>query len=412
MAICLSETSEMQKLFLGDFDPVKIKSGTITFEQITSDLKLAALLYDRILIPSAYLWQSDLVGDKILYFQDFISSNILTPTVRADDRDLQDRFEKRLEETNKFKDPETLARTPALTGELTTPAQWKPLKLLQDRNNFIYLDEQSVSACLRQLWEKDLYYTWAFDVDAESLGVYIYEAFPCEEANALINQLRLGKDLEYVSRTTLIHLAQHVFDCTVGAGKWDQGKVERRISWLYLFATAIAADCDLYVHGFNASYSPVYANLELYLHTLESVGITQRMLRTLSVADVVTIRHAKEYQAFLETYKSLLNDTKIITEAQVSQLISQLSQRAELPWYQKAVPKLRKFRDLCMGIATGLLVNYLGGTPLSFPIAGAFGASVGVLGVSPILDRISSVNRNLSVSDFKAYMIQNFSKAP
>lgn len=88
MAICLSEIETRHKLFLGDFDPVKIKRQTISFDQIIYDLKAAALLYDHILIPAAYLWQSDLIGMRIPYFQDFIGAGILLPTVRTDDRDL------------------------------------------------------------------------------------------------------------------------------------------------------------------------------------------------------------------------------------------------------------------------------------------------------------------------------------
>ena len=93
-----------------------------------------ALLYDYILITAAYLWQSDLIETKILYFQDFISAVILFPTVRMDDWDLQDRFEKRLDETNRFKDETAILRLPSLLGELTTKKQQKHLTLLHDQN--------------------------------------------------------------------------------------------------------------------------------------------------------------------------------------------------------------------------------------------------------------------------------------
>lgn len=302
-------------------------------------------------------------------------------------------------------------QTPSLTGELTIKEQQKFLDCLHDRDKFVYLDKGSVSAYLRQLWEQDLYCSWVFDVDVASLSAYIYEAFPESEAKCIVQQLCIGKDLEYVSRTTLISLAQHVFDHIVGEGQWDQDKIKRRISWLYLFATAIAADCDLYVYGFNSSSSPEYSNLGLYLRTLKSVGITSEILRNLSVDDIITIRHSEEYRTFIMSYRSLLVDTKIITETQATWLFSKLSKSAELPWYWKMASKAQKLRDACMGVATGLLVNYLGGTPLNVPIAGAFGGAIGVIGVTSILNRIAKVNTKLSISNFKEYMITNFSKS-
>lgn len=44
-------------------------------------------------------------------------------------------------------------------------------------------------------------------------------------------------------------------DRAFGCGKWDQERIERKISWLYLFATARAVDSDLYVNGFDSSQS-------------------------------------------------------------------------------------------------------------------------------------------------------------
>lgn len=410
MSICLSEISSKKKLFLGDFDPVKIANQEICFEQIMFDLKAAALLYDYILIPSAHFWQSDLVGTKISYFQDFIEANILFPTIRMEDRDLQDRFEKRLDETNKFKDETTLLQTPSLAGELTTQEQHTYLEQFHDSNQFVYLDKVSVSDQLRQLWVQDLCFTLPSNLDPSSFVFYICKNFSVPVAKDIIQQLMHGKDLEYISRTTLTAFSKQIFDTTVGKGNWDPFKVNQRISWLYLLAVAISSDCDLYVNGFHSSSPFVYANLDLYLRTLKSVGITPEIIRSISVNDIINIRHAKEYQIFIEIYRSLLRDTKIITDEQVEEIFKEINKNANLHWYGKALSKAQQFRDVCMGIATGLLVNYLGGTPLSMPIASMLSASIGILSTPVILNRIAAINRNTSVANFKKYMLINFSK--
>lgn len=111
-------------------------------------------------------------------------------------------------------------------------------------------------------------------MDFTSLGVYIRATFPKPLADSIILELLYGKDLEYISRTTLIGFAYRVFDTMVGEGKWNQSKVCERISWLYLYATAMSSDCDLFVSGFRLTSPLTYANLNLYLYTLSSVGIT------------------------------------------------------------------------------------------------------------------------------------------
>lgn len=401
MAVCLSEMTNDRKIFLGDFDPVKIRRKEICFAQITSDLKLAALLYDRILIPAAYLWQSNMIGDKIPYFQDFIAAGILLPTVRTEDRDLQDRFEKRLEETDKFKNPQALARSPSLEGELTTEEHRQVLRRLRDQDNFVYLDKKTVSGCLRQLWEKDLYGTFELDVDTEALGTYVYENLPEEEARRVIDQLLFGKDLEYVSRTTLLGITQHCMDRAFGCGKWDQGRIERRISWLYLFATARAADCDLYVNGFDSSQSVSYANLGLYQRTLAGVQLTPELLQSFSAEDIIAIRRSKEYREFIRFYQELLNNARLVSDAEVQKVIQRLLRESKMERIRRMIPRIRSGKEKAFGIASGLVVNCVCGTPISLTISGAVGTYL-------LMECVSRMRNRTAVIDFQRYLEQNY----
>lgn len=102
-----------------------------------------------------------------------------------------------------------------------------------------------------------------------------------------------------------------------------------------------------------------------------------------------------------------MENARIVTEEEAEHILSQLVTDSNI-WHGEIISKAQRIRDICIGIATGLFVNYLGGTSLNEKIVGVFGTSIGLLVIPFFLNQISAINRNVSIANFKNYMIKNF----
>ena len=115
----LNEYKDKTKLFFGDTDSFTIIDNKFKVDEISRKLLLSALLYDVVLFPAAYFWQSEIVSEVLHRNQALIRCERVLPVIRnfSVTRDIKDYYDKREEETAKQKDMEVY-KDPSLNSEL------------------------------------------------------------------------------------------------------------------------------------------------------------------------------------------------------------------------------------------------------------------------------------------------------
>ena len=67
MKLFLSDVKNDSRLFIGDLDSYTIIENGFVKEQLNFKIKLGLLLYDKILLPAAYFWQSKPMASVTTY---------------------------------------------------------------------------------------------------------------------------------------------------------------------------------------------------------------------------------------------------------------------------------------------------------------------------------------------------------
>ena len=98
----LQSIKNESRLFFGDADSYTIINNYYAEEYILIKLKLAVLMYDIVLMPAAFFWQSDIMSNIFPKIELLISNENILPVIRdyKDTEDIIVYFEKRASETN------------------------------------------------------------------------------------------------------------------------------------------------------------------------------------------------------------------------------------------------------------------------------------------------------------------------
>lgn len=397
----ISNLNSDQKIFIGDFDSYSIIRHGTTLDSLYTLSKTGLLLYDRILLPAAFFWQSPVMQRLLMQLEPAIANGLMMPVIRdyESTTDIQDYFVRRMDESEKLGKLEVFQQ-PELASEIASPSNSPYVHLLEDINVYAHLDQNSIRDIYIDNWDKDL--DNHFDVN--SLNLLVSQAnIPIDHIQPIKQQLLAASSHPQFSRATCVELIQQLFP----EGRCRNLLIERA-SWLYLKSNADAYGSKMY-YSHNPFNGMIFEeNLRLLAQTLSLVGITEEVLSQLSTNDVLRVRISPEYQRFIVAYRDLLSKVyaeqdAIVTTIQCS-IAKELKKESRLIMLYKA---LNFIQCGSVSLFMSLVGNHFSGSDISTPLLIGSGSAAAV---SAIIKRIDSVNKAMEsceFTNFKDYIVTN-----
>lgn len=395
----ISDLHSDSKLFVADYDSYSIKKYNITSEKLLYVTKIGMLLFDHLLLPAAFFWQSEEMAQIMLRLEEAISYGAVLPVIRnsEDTADIIDYFEHRVEESQKISYFPVFSQ-PELATEIAGAKNAREVRQLQDINSFVHLGGTSIREKYALNWLDD------FDNNGNINSIRLLLAqssMPLDSIRDVLDSLKgIARNPQF-SRAYCINHIQSL----VSPGK-VRDLLEERTSWLYLKSNA-----DVYQSGLFYSRDPyngmLFAdNLVLLAQTLSIFGLTKDVIAALSVNDILNLKKTIEYQNFISGFncmveKAYTQQEKIVEKLQ-QKIVSEL--RSEEIW-RKIYKSLSWIQRFSRTIFLEILINHFSGSEINTPIfvATAAGATVPV-----ILKRFDAINQHMvrqSFLDFRDYII-------
>lgn len=397
----LSEYENKMKLFFGDTDSFSILENNFTVKEISRNLLLSALLYDVVLFPAAYTWQSEIMSEVIHRNQALIISERVLPVIRnySITRDVKDYYEKREEETAKQKNLEVF-KDPSLNSELVKKENRRDMEFADGLNTYMHLEDISVKEAFIKLYKKDIEDIY----DDKSIYTIINKTGCSIEQNEAYRRLLLdGVDYEKFSRSTVID-----YISTLRFRENIEHKIRSRVSNLYLLANAIAANADFYISIDDNVETVKYSNLHMHKRILEAVGITSCILDKMTATDVLRIVTSDEYKIFIAHYRDLIRDIQNTNSMNVEMLKTTLDRKIYIQGMAEPFYKAASYiGTVSTSVLVGLLVNWISGSLGNWLILG-IGATSGLAIANRVLDKIKQMNfyvSSVGYFKFKEYII-------
>lgn len=397
----VSNLNNDSKMFLGDFDSYTIIRHGTTFDYLYNLSKVGLLLYDRILLPAAFFWQSPVMQQLLLQLEPAIANGIMIPVIRDYETttDIRDYFVRRMDESEKLGKLEVFQQ-PELASEIASPENEPYVHLLEDINSYAHLDRNSIREIYIDNWDKDL--DNHFDVN--SLNLLITQAnIPIDHIQPIKQQFLAASAHPQFSRASCVDLIQQL----IPEGRCRYLLTERA-SWLYLKSNADAYDSRIY-YSHNPFNGMIFEdNLRLLAQTLSIVGITEDVISQLSTAEVLRIRISPEYQRFIIAYRDLISKIYVEQDVIVTSIRNSIAREMK-----KESRLLRLYRVLnfiqsgSVNFFMSLLGNHFSGSDVSTPLLFGSGSAAAV---SAMIKRIDSVNKAMEsceFTNFKDYIVTN-----
>ena len=397
----VSNLNNDSKMFIGDFDSYTIIRHGTTFDYLYNLSKVGLLLYDRILLPAAFFWQSPVMQKLLLHLEPAIANGIMIPVIRDYETttDIRDYFLRRMDESEKLGKLEVFQQ-PELASEIASPKNETYVHLLEDINSYAHLDRNSIRDIYIDNWNKDL--DNHFDIN--SLNLLIAQAnIPIEQIQSIKQQFLAASGHPQFSRASCVDLIQQL----IPEGRCRHLLIERA-SWLYLKSNADAYESRIY-YSHNPFNGMIFEdNLRLLAQTLSIVGITEDVISQLSTVEVLRIRISPEYQRFIIAYRDLLSKVYAEQESIVTSIQNNIAREMKKESrHLKLYRALNFIQNGSVNLFMSLIGNHFSGSDVSTPLLiGSGSASV----VSSIIKRIDSVNKAMEsceFTNFKNYMVTN-----
>lgn len=295
----VSQLKNYKKIFIGDFDSYTVIKYGLSVDHLLFVTKIALLLFDRILMPAAFFWQSKEMDMLRCYIESAIESGIILPVIRnyESTTDIQDYFERRIDESIKIGNIEVFNQ-PELASEIANKQHSKQVNALKNLGVFAHSDQISVRDSFRAAWESDL----KNHTDISSIRLLLYQSHLTDEQIAKnILELLSATQHPQFSRASCIEKVQQI----IPPGH-IQDLIKERVSWLYLHSNAVSYNSKFY-YSKNPYKGMIFEeNLLLLLETLNIFGITKEMINQLSIEEILHLRSTIEYKEFIYAYREIL----------------------------------------------------------------------------------------------------------
>lgn len=386
-------------LFIADYDSYSIEKYKTTPENLLYATKIGMLLFDHLLLPAAFFWQSEEMAQMMLRLEEAITCGVVLPVIRnsKETRDIVDYYEHRVEESQKIRNIPVFSQS-ELATELADKTDAQNAHQLHRLNSIVHLDDTSVRSIYAKRWLADLDNSW----DINSVRLLIAQS-NMSLAQRMAIQCGLKEIAEHpqFSRAYCINYIQQ----NISSGR-IRTLLEERASWLYLRSNA-----DAYQSRFYYTKDPyngmVFAeNISLLANTLSNFGLTQEVIATLSIHDILKIKRSTEYQSFIAVYRSMVENTYTQQEAIVEMLQKKISCEIRSEGIRKQVYKSLSGIQTYSGVVfVGLLVNHFSESTINIPVFAATAAGALVPKIIKHFETLNQYMTQKSFLDFKDYII-------
>lgn len=397
----ISSYRDNTKIFLGDTDSYTVVQNGYTDDELILKIKIATLLYDAVFIPAAYMWQSEQMKEVMYKIQPLILTENVMPIIRKskETRDIKDYFEKRQSETKNIKKMEVF-KIPSLATEIADSHNRKDMLFLNNMNCWLHLEESSVKDEFISLWENDL----SNHTDFNAIPMILYRSnIDFMDYKAILHELKNNVDYDNFSRSFLIN--NYILKLNITNNV--KLMLQERISWLYLRANAKASQSDFFVSNSVENGLVYKGNLGIYMELLKNFGIDERMIKSLSMEELLRIKYSPEYMNFIISYNELVDniyyEQNNIVE-KTSRHINTMLLREDIK--RKVWRKLSAIYGISGTIFVGLIVNHFSENNVNNI---ALGISGGMAISSYILKKLEIITKSISSSsyyDFKEFIIK------
>lgn len=400
----LSELCHYEKIFIGDYDSYTIIKYGFSLNHLLIVTKTALLLFDRILLPAAFFWQSREMDALRCYVEGPIENGIILPVIRdyESTTDIQDYFERRVDESQKLGAIEVF-KQPELASEIADKRHIKQVKILNNLGKYVHSDQRSVRDSFRMAWNSDL--TNHYDIN--SIRLLLYQSSLPEEQIAKDIMILLDEAQHpQFSRASCIERVQQIIPPSR-----IQDLIRERISWLYLQSNATSYGSKFYYSRNPYNGMLFEENLLLLMQTLDVLGITKEILNQLTISDILCLKSTPEYNNFIKEYREILNSMYLKQNNIIDVLRKKLAWKLRREQAEISIYKKLGFLQNCSStIFLGLLVNHFSGSVIDAPILVASGmTSI----VTFILRKLSFFNKHMQTAafyNFKNYIAEQYQR--
>ena len=395
----LSESDHSQSIFVGDYDSYTIILQRSSFDNLLTTAKMALLLFDRLLMPAAFFWQSKEMTRLMKYLEEPIAYGFILPVIRDCDttNDIYEYFQRRVDESQKIGDIEVF-KQPELASEIANKKHTPVVKQLENLNVYAHSDKQSVRDSFTSLWISDL----ENHTDINSIRLLLCQSqISALELSGVLEALLDEARYPQFSRASCIERIQKILP----VGK-IRDLIVKRTSWLYLKSNALSYNSKFYYTYDPYNRMLFEENLFLLTQTLEVFGISQKLISQLTVIEILQIKKSEEFQQFIATYRRLVYASYRRQSDIVDRLKKTLAgEMRKEKWISGIYKKLRFLQTTSMSIFLGLLINHFSGNTIKNPVWIATGTASTI---PAVIRYFASLNHDVGrtpLSDFKEYII-------
>lgn len=299
----ISDMGNLSKIFLADYDSYSIKHYNISLDHLRFISKAALLLYDVILVPAAFFWQSEEMIALTISMQEPMEYGLIAPVIRdySTTSDIYEYYNARQNENNILKKQYSLSNNiiksnleTGVYSEITTSKDSENVRKLEKICNATHSDINSVKHLFVKNLEEDINNL----TDSKSIG-YLLDFYKMPRS---INESLLSEAKNtFFSRVSCIYKSNKIiFNSSL------QRLIENRISWLYLKSVAEAYGSKIYAFNYPYKGTIQEDNIPVIIESLSAIGISPELIKKLSFHDIIFIKSTPEYQEFIKTFRKIV----------------------------------------------------------------------------------------------------------
>lgn len=395
----LSEFNHRQTIFVGDYDSYTIISQRPSFNHLLTTSKMALLLFDHLLMPAAFFWQSKEMTRLMKYLEEPIEYGFILPVIRDCDitNGIYEYFQTRVNESHRIGNIDVF-RQPELASEIAGKNHISVARQLENLNMYAHSDKKSVRNTFTDLWVSDL----ENHTDINSIRLLLCQTQMSEpERSGVLKSLLDEARYPQFSRASCIERIHKL----IPSGR-IRDLIVKRTSWLYLKSNALSYDSKFY-YTYDPYNSMLFEeNLFLLSQTLEVFGISKNLISQLTFLEILKIKESEEFHRFIATYRKLVDASYRRQSDIVDRLKKTLTREMRNEkWISGIYKKLRFLQNTSVSVFLGLLINSLSGSIINPSVW--IGAGT-VSAVPAVIRRLASLNHDIGetpLSDFKEYII-------
>lgn len=394
----ISNMGNMSKIFLADYDSYSIMHYNISLDHLKFISKAALLLYDVILVPAAFFWQSEKMTNLMIYMQEPLEHGLIVPVIRDYNitSDIYDYFNARQAENSNLKKQYSLSnkfiKSNLETGvfsEITTSKDRENARKLEKMSHAAYSDINSVKKLFVKNWENDINNL----TDPNSIGYLLnYCKIPQEIKDSLLDDV----ENTFFSRVSCISKLNRII-----SNYPLQALIENRISWLYLKSVSEAYCSKLYAINNPYKRSIQEDNIPVMIDALSVIGLSRELIENLSFHEIILIKCNLEYQNFIKAFRNIVAEISKKQQDINESLKSAISLRLFKEKMISLIPSVDRINNISYTVFLSLVANALSGSSISPPV---FIYSGCVSALTFLLSKVSRIN-NTPFLDMQHYII-------